>query len=424
MQATVALAAVALYLAIRSAGVTTRAALPFAATPWATLIYQKYCTDIRSDYLAAALGLGAVALALAEARRRRAGFLVCAALMSAAASFTKLSAIAFVVPIAASLWAAGRRGAASRFALAATALFAMSLVAIQVISSGRFVENFRVAMVAGMRVPDLWRHGIPSMVQECVSDPFVGIPLVLGLAASAHAWRRGGWSLVHLYFLTAVAVTTVILASPGTSANHMVDVQLAATLVVAASVAKGDLAPRIVAALYAVLAVVMAAISVPLPHLPSVLGTLAAEGPHQRATVSAVRAELVGGLPYLASDPMFPLLNGERPLVQDAFMLGLSIRQGTPAGRDVVARIRRQEFSAIILRAGNAFPRDMDATDEAFMSLCALWWKNPDPLNLAVHETYDVRAVRRPFVVLWPKCLASDERPCVDRRLETARAVR
>ena len=63
MQCSVLVAAFALYVALRANAVPARLALPFAGTLWATAVYQRFVTDFRADYLAAAFALGGVAAA-------------------------------------------------------------------------------------------------------------------------------------------------------------------------------------------------------------------------------------------------------------------------------------------------------------------------------------------------------------------------
>jgi hypothetical protein len=199
-------------------------------------------------------------------------------------------------------------------------------------------------------------------------------------------------------------VTIVILASRGTATNHMVELQMASTLVTAIAVARGELPSRVVTPAYLALAALMAAWSWPVPRLPTTLATLQARGPNRRATVSALRAEYGGEhARYLSLDPIVPVLSNERPLVADAFYLDLFVEGGAPAGRDLARRVERREFDAILVRDADTFPRDMMPDDLEFEALCRRFWAHDLALLRLFRSTYAVREVRRPFVVLTPE---------------------
>jgi hypothetical protein len=71
MQASVVTAAIALYGALRAANVEAAVAWPFALTLWASVTYQKFCTDVRVDCLSATFVVVAIAAATAAARDSR-----------------------------------------------------------------------------------------------------------------------------------------------------------------------------------------------------------------------------------------------------------------------------------------------------------------------------------------------------------------
>jgi hypothetical protein len=112
--------------------------------------------------------------------------------------------------------------------------------------------------------------------------------------------------------------------------------------------------------------------------------------------VRAIHEEfLTQGTRYLSTDPVIAVLNDERPLLLDAFNLNRFVREGTPAGRDLEQRLRRHDFTVVIVR------------EEPLAS------HNGNDLERLILSTYDVRAVRNPFVVLVPRADAS---PANDRR--------
>ena len=403
MQTSVVAAAVALFAALRAASVPPRLAVPLAGTVWCTVLYQKYCTDLRPDYLAAAFALAGIALAGAGSRERRPMWLVGSSGACVLAGLTKVTAVAFSAPIVVWLWMDRRRTTALRFAVGTLALFILATGVVQVASAGHFLENFRATATGGITMSDVGR-GIPKLAGELVSDPFVGMPFVMACWCSLTAARHRRLSFAHTYFVTATLVTMAIFVSPGTVSNQLVDLQMASTLVVGVTVVQARVSPRLVSGMYAALAVVLMAISLPVSGIPSVVTTLSTRGPRSRSVVQAIHAEfLPAGSRYLSTDPIVSVLNDERPVILDAFSLEQFVKEETPAGRDIAQQVRRRAFSAIVLRDTGDFPRDMNAGDSGFSEYQRRYWVNhDDALTRLFRSTYEMRAVRRPFVILTP----------------------
>jgi hypothetical protein len=188
------------------------------------------------------------------------------------------------------------------------------------------------------------------------------------------------------YFAAASVITLAIFASPGTVGNHLVDLHMMALLVIGIAVAGGRLSAHAIATAFTCLAALLAAISIPIPGIPSVIATLRAKTPPSRATVRAVHDEfLPPGTVYLSTDPIIPVLNDERPLVLDAFNLNRFLSEGASAGRDLEQRLRRHDYQFVILRDD---PRPLPDRND---------------LERLVYSTYAVRAVRAPFVILAPR---------------------
>jgi len=384
MQWSVAAAAVALFLALRAVRVPARLAVPLAATVCGTVIYQQYCTDLDPDYLAAALALAGAAFVLRGDHQQGTGWLAAASGVFVLAGLTKVTAIAFAAPAAGWLVARGRLRAAAAFAGGTGALCAASAALVQIASRGHFVESFGATFSGGMGARDVWR-AVPKFFHEILLDPFVAVPFAVACWSAATSVRRGRPAFTHLYLATAALVTLVIFASPGTVGNHLVDLQMASVLVIGFALADHRLSARVAVAVYACLAAALAAISIPVPGIPSVIGTLRAHGPPSRATVAAVHAEfLPRGTRYFSTDPAIAVLNGERPSVLDAFNLNRFVRAGTPAGRDFERRVREHDYQVIILRESRGTSHDRN------------------DLERLVYSNYDVRAVRRPFLILVP----------------------
>jgi hypothetical protein len=156
--------------------------------------------------------------------------------------------------------------------------------------------------------------------------------------------------------------------------------------------------------MYSALAVMLVAISIPIRGVPSVIAEVDARLPRPRGVARAIHAEFLSdGRPYLSIDSTVPILNDERPVLLDYATLERFYEAGTPARRDLTTRVRERVFSAIVLPDSGEFAQDIDRGDEGFDERVARFWAGQDsPLAPLWRSAYEVRAVRKPFVILVP----------------------
>jgi hypothetical protein len=392
MQGSVLAAAAALYAALRAHHVPRRLAAPLALTVFGTVIYQQYCTDLDSDYLAFALAMSSVPLAVRSVQHNQPRWLFAAGLAVVLAALTKVTALAYVAPIAWWLVTSGRARAAGWFVLGTIVLFTAAVGLVEIASHGAFLESFRATISGGMGSPDV-RHAVPKFIREIAIDPLVAVPFIV--ACWCAFVRPARFGLPQMILVTVSAITLVIFASPGTVGNHLVDLHMASLLAAGVGMADGQLPARAAAAVFAGMAATLAAISFPVPGIPSVIATLRAQSLPSRAAVRAIHGEfLPRGTRYLSTDPVISVLNDERALLLDAFNFNRFLREGTPAGRDLEQRLRHHDFAFVIVRED------------------PLALQNRNDLERLIHSTYDVSAVRSPFIVLVPRADA----PANDRR--------
>jgi len=447
MHATVAAASLALLAALGVAGAPRRFAVPLSLFVWCTVIYQQSCTDLNPDYLAAAIALVGVVLAAGRTRGRLrvAGAAACVVL----AGLTKITAIAFAAPV---LFCVRRQRGAAAAALsgaAIAALFVTAAACIDRVSGGRFVAGVAPTLFGGAALHDVL-NSVPKLAIELAIKPFdVASPFALALVTSAIAAAQRRFAWPHAYLITACAVTLVIFASPGTASNHLVDLQMASVLTVGALLAglepasrpqassarspAGSVPPPIdsgaivsqpphasparvnttrtaVLLVAAAQGLMLAVIAWPAPGMPSVIATVA---PRPRAAVRALGAEfLPPGTRYVATDPIVAVLNGDRPWLLDDFNLERFYRDGTPAGRDFAARVRGRFFDVIVLPDSDDFPTDLDADALELQERGLRYWAGQDSvLATLIRSTYEIHAVRKPFVILTPIGRESGDEP-------------
>jgi hypothetical protein len=387
MQGSVLAAAAALYAALRAHQVSRRLAAPLALTVFGTVIYQQYCTDLDPDYLAFALAMSSVPLAVRSVRHQQSGWLFAAGLAIVLAALTKVTALAYLVPLAWWLLTSARPRAAAWFVVGSLALFTLAAGLVEVASHGAFLQSFRATISGGMESPDVWR-AVPKFLREIAIDPLVAVPVIV--ACWCAVVRPGRLGLPQMILVAVSAMTLVIFASPGTVGNHLVDLHMASLFVAGVAIADRQLPARGAAVVFAGMAAALAAISLPVPGIPSVIATLRAQSLPSRAAVRAIHGEFLSpGTRYLSTDPVVAVLYDERPQLLDAFNLSRFVREGTAAGRDLEQRLRRHDFAFVIVREDTRGSQ------------------NRNDLERLIRATYDVSAVRSPFVVLVPRPDAS-----------------
>jgi hypothetical protein len=170
------------------------------------------------------------------------------------------------------------------------------------------------------------------------------------------------------------------------------------------AVGRRELSARVVTPIYLALAAVMVMLSWPLPRVPSVMATLRVRGPYQRSAIESIRAQFLSDSSlYLSTDPIVPVLLGQRAFVLDSFNLDRFVRDETNVGRDLERRVQSRAFDTVVLRDDGVFPRDMDAGAPGFGQSCAAFWAQGGTLVQLLRTGYDIRAVRKPFVILQPR---------------------
>jgi hypothetical protein len=255
-----------------------------------------------------------------------------------AALMTKFSAIAGPAAAGVFLWRQDRKRAVWLLVLWAV-LSASGLALLEHVSEGRFLDNFRSLGPGGMSLDSI-RIG-PARVGFALRQSLPVAALVaLAVATLFQRGRAQGFSLWDWYFLTAAAVTMVIFTSPGTGLNHLLELEVAAVLVIAQLLA--DPAIRGAAARLVVLAVLLAGVYDVGCDLGCPPGPGAVPG-------RLVAAALPPDARVLAEDATVPVLLGQQPVVMDPFAFRVLAERGRVDDRLLAERIARHEFDVLVL---------------------------------------------------------------------------
>jgi hypothetical protein len=343
------LLAVGVALLLRCAGAGRAAALaPLALAGFAG---QHALSAGRGDLLPVALS----ALALAAiARRTRPGGIALAALLLTLAFAAKPTALTATGAAVLFLALRGRRRAALALAALVCAGALAAVAATDALSDGRFADGLRALAIAGAGGGDVLRAPVRLATELALGDP-AGLVLAAAgtavLAASsrslARRWRAQRRReetdprlLPALWLAAAGAGALAVFATPGTGANHLVEIEAAA----AALLGAGALAPRPAGRLAQVGAGAAA-----LAGLALAASLLHADLASSRlAEIRALARALPPG-PVLSEDPLVPLLAGGRPVLLDAFSLRLTAARDPAVLAPLSRALRRGEFASVVL---------------------------------------------------------------------------
>jgi hypothetical protein len=261
-------------------------------------------------------------------------------------------------------------------------------------SDGRVLRIFSACASAGTHLVRLALGPFHMLSLVVRDDPGLLLFLFLALLLVPAKPLR---SLPVLFFLATFAATALIFGAPGTSWNHLLDLQVASVVVISACLADKKTHVSSIVGTYA-LALVTLLASVAVVHTFQAEDRAFAAHRFERAIA------LIGDTnkPILSENPFLPVMAGQRPYVMDPFMLRV-VREKIPNfGEPLLNRLRERAFSAVVLN------KDVQtATGE-------LWYKTdifgPGFLS-ALSEGYRLGSVVDEQYIYLPRSEASNVAP-------------
>jgi hypothetical protein len=161
--------------------------------------------------------------------------------------------------------------------------------------------------------------------------------------------RKVWHDLPALLLIATLAMTVMIFGSPGTAANHLLDVQVASVILLATWIANSPSWPQKQLSVYGLgLLTLIAAI----PLLQHIRTWNAWYRPHQFQRVIEVIGPASG--PILSENPVIPALAGQYPYVLDPWMVQLLQKRRVGFAEPLLDRLRNRSFSAVVLSADPA----------------------------------------------------------------------
>ncbi len=329
----------AVYVLLRRMGVSRWLAAGGSLVMLAGSSVQEALLTIREDGMATMLNVWGVAMcAGGEPSKRR---LCAAAALFTLAFATKETTVFGLMAVFLSFLLTGGKKTAWRL-LAFTAVgYAAALAAMYFGSHGRAFEVLRLTAAAGVNI-----HRIVNSPVELVDDlsSYLGEAMLLAFGAAicvATPLRKMG-RIPPLLFLFTAAATCLIFSSEGTAGNHLIDLHVAAGVLLV-SWAAGDGA-RLDLGFGALAAVCFIAW----------LGLLLQHRAGDSVPVRAQLQEVVQSIgktdaPILAENPLVAVVAGQQPYLLDAFLFRV-IRKKDPSFADPLWQmLHEKRFSAVVL---------------------------------------------------------------------------
>jgi hypothetical protein len=404
--ASIGLLGAAAYRLMRILGAGPALAWPCVLLLPASIAFQLLGVAVKGDLLAAACSAGGLAAAVAwNERGWRPGFaFACGGF--AAAILTKFTAVFALVALGLWLVRSGRRARAGALAAGVLAVVGAGLAAVQGLSVGRLLESFAACVTGGLGTDYAWKF--PGWFALVVAqDPFFLALFLAAAAAAIRRFRRTGLDLPLTYFIVTALGTMLLFVSPGIDSNHLMDLLVAAVVLLAVELTQGG-AGRGVAVGAGVFAAAVAATW--LPGVPSVRHFFAERG---RPTLEAVqeidrRLPATGPRRLLAENPLVPVVLGQRPEVLDCFSLRLIAARSPAVRAEFMENLAARRYTAVVLVDWSGAPVDELPAALARHSspgVAQFYGEVHFPAGFldALWRNYRLSFVVRPFVVLEPR---------------------
>jgi hypothetical protein len=358
-------------------GIAALAAVFVAGTTLEALLKTK------GDGLAAMLNLWGLALCISPKPKRELLFLPATFFTLAFAA--KLTTVFGFLAVFLYWLFSQRRREAWRLALWTVCGYGLVLCAIYWESGGRAFEIFRECVVSGATLTSVLYGPFKLAGVAYEADP-VMLFFFIPCAAMAIAYvREPAIRLLATYFALVFLVTSVIFGTQGTFVNHLIDLHIAAVLLLTLLVSSF---PEIRDVGKGIMALSLLVGSVPRMHdLRKDLGRAS----HAETSRRILKLVPEDGRPLLSQNPLWALKSGQRPYLMDAFMFRVITGKRPALGKDMWDMIKRRGFSGIILDAdptsefGKRWYGEMEMGGEFLEDLDANYSFRANPEGLYVY---------------------------------------
>jgi hypothetical protein len=300
---------------------------------------QSALLTIREDGMATMLNVSGVALcARSEPSNRR---LCAAAALFTLAFATKETTVFGLMAVFLSFLLTRRTKTALRLLALTVAGYTAVLAVIFFASNGRAFEVFRLTAVAGISIHRIV-HGPIDLVNYLSSYLGEAMLLAFGAATCLATPLPKLVRIPPLLFLLTAAATCLIFSSEGTTGNHLIDLHVAAAVMLVSWVTSDDARLDLgVGALAAVCMIAWFGLLLQYREVDSV--------PVRTQVQEVVRTIGTTDAPILAENPLVPIVAGQQPYLMDAFMFRTIREKDSSFADSLWQMLHEKRFSAVVL---------------------------------------------------------------------------
>jgi hypothetical protein len=328
------------FFLLRRLGTSRWLALAGGITVLAGAAVQDTFIKIRADAFAAALNLLGMAWCLTPAPRRR--HLITAAALFTLAFATKLTIVFGAASIVIWFLLSGRRAEAWRLAAYTAAGYAAVVAGIFVFGGAAAFQSMRLSASGGASLAAFLTAGPDQLVEMFKISTAECVFFFAALACFLTEQRRSVRTVQGIFFLAILAVTLLVLASPGTYRNQLVDLYAASMILCLTWMAAK---PNRVLPGMVVFAVLLAIATSSTRDLQRAWNGASYSADAQKM----LRRVASEPAPIFFENPLLAVETNRQPYVLDPFMF-MVIDQKVPGwGDDLRRKIGQREFAFIVL---------------------------------------------------------------------------
>jgi hypothetical protein len=311
---------------------------------------QEALLQTKGDGLAAMLNLWGFVLCVGprdrdkDKNKENPGWIYLAAVLFSLAFAAKLTTIFGVTSVVLAWVVGGRYKAALRLAVATGVGGVLVIGAIYFGSGGRAFEIFRVCAGGGGSLTYALEAPLQLIGAALQYDPVMLIFLVPATAFALTYFRKLPSEILPIYFLVVLLATTAIFASRGTLFNHLIDLHVAAVMILAYSASRNSTLAEVGTGILALGLVVGSAQVVMNLYYDF-------SRPSMRAEMQKVLDNVPSdGRPILAENAFVVLQTGKTPYLLDPYMFRVATGKYPALGIEMWDKLTHRAFAAVVLQ--------------------------------------------------------------------------
>jgi hypothetical protein len=210
-------------------------------------------------------------------------------------------------------------------------------------SQGRVLDIFRTCAGAGGSSLVFTLQAPSHLILKMLEDPVTLLFLIPAVVWGIVYFQDHKTDIWPIHFVLALLVTMAIFTTQGISFNHLLDLHVAAVLLLVLALSRTRAPAEIATGTLAVILLVAC-----VPTLKDLHGDFLR--PRFRVEAERVLAWLPADTrPVLAENPLLVLKTGKTPYLLDAFMFRVLARKRPEMGKEMWDKITHKDFAAIVL---------------------------------------------------------------------------